>query len=65
MNEDLLSKDVSNSFLERQISSDKMRVRQWQAQQRKLVASNPVLERDYRKETREILLKDLGAKYNR
>ena len=65
MNEELLSKDVSNSFLERQISSDKMRVRQWQAQQRKLVASNPVLERDYRKETREILLKDLGAKYNR
>ena len=44
---------------------DKLRMRQWQSRQRQLIKANPQLERDYRRETRGILLTDLGARYNR
>ena len=64
INQELLAQDPNNELLKRQIALDNTRVRQYQGKLRTLVKSNPVLERDYRKETREILLKDLGAKYN-
>ena len=64
INEELLSKDPDNEFFKKQIEKDKGIVRAWQKKQRELVASNPVLSRDYRRETRNVLLNDLGAKYN-
>jgi hypothetical protein len=43
---------------------DRVMVSQWQARQRELIKANPQLERDYRRETRKVLLTDLGAKYS-
>lgn len=42
------------------IQGDKLLIRKWQAEQRKLVDSNPVLSRDYRRETEKLLLKDVN-----
>lgn len=44
---------------------DKVLVSQWQRRQRELIKANPQLERDYRRETRKVLLTDMGAKYQR
>lgn len=46
------------------VSRDKHLVSKWQATQRKLIDSNDVLSRDYRRETEKILLQDLGVRYN-
>ena len=50
--------------LKRQIQKDSALVRKWQEKQRGLVRKNPNLRRDYRRETKEILVQDLGARYN-
>lgn len=51
--------------LQRFILQDKLMVRHWQGIQRDLIAKNPdILERDYRRETRQVILQDLGVKYN-
>jgi len=50
--------------LKSQIQKDQALITKWQAKQRDLVKSNPVLERDYRRETRKVLVNDLGARYN-
>jgi hypothetical protein len=42
---------------------DNVLVRKYQNRQRQLIASNPTLERDYRRETKDIIIKDLGARY--
>jgi hypothetical protein len=55
----------SNAKLGYSNAQDNMLVRQWQARQRALIKANPQLERDYRRETRNVLLNDLGAKYQR
>jgi hypothetical protein len=44
-------------------TQDRLLVKRWQARQRRLVKANPELERDYRRETRKVLLNDLGAKF--
>jgi hypothetical protein len=49
---------------QKQVAKDKSMVKAWQARQRTLIKSNANLERDYRKETRNILVQDLGARYN-
>ncbi|NCD15607.1 MAG: hypothetical protein EOL92_10340, partial [Bacteroidia bacterium] len=64
MNERMYAKSPSDA-LASQIARDKVLVRQWQSRQRALLRANPHLERDYRRETRTILLNDLGVKYNR
>jgi len=43
------------------VNRDKHLVSKWQATQRKLISSNEVLSRDYRRETEKILLQDLGV----
>lgn len=63
MNESMYAKSPSDA-LASQIARDKVLVRQWQSRQRQLVKANPFLERDYRRETRSVLLQDLGSKYN-
>ena len=45
-----------------QITKDNIIVKRWQMKQRNLLESNPNLDRDYRRETRSILLNDLGAR---
>lgn len=47
--------------LDDKIQADKIAVRRWQARQRQLVDSNPVLARDYRRETAKKVIFDLGA----
>lgn len=64
LNEKMYKEMPSSRFLE-QISKDKVLVSKWQAKQRSLINDNPdLLQRDYRRETRDILLNDLGVKYN-
>lgn len=46
------------------VRADQLLIRKWQLAQRKLVEKNPVLSRDYRRETSKILLNDLGVRYN-
>ena len=43
---------------------DRLLVRKWQFRQRQLVKANPQLERDYRRETKNIIIRDLGVRYN-
>jgi hypothetical protein len=62
-NQMMYAKSPSDS-LASQIARDKVLVRQWQERQRALIKANPFLSRDYRRETRSILLQDLGVKYN-
>lgn len=51
--------------LQRLITQDRANVRHWQGVQRELITKNPnILERDYRRETRNVILQDLGVKYN-
>lgn len=47
--------------LDDKINADKIAVRRWQARQRQLVDNNPVLARDYRRETAKKVIFDLGA----
>jgi hypothetical protein len=47
--------------LDDKIQADKIAVRRWQARQRQLVDNNPVLARDYRRETAKKVIFDLGA----
>jgi len=47
-----------------QSQKDSVLTTKYQKSQRDLLKSNPTLDRDYRRETRNIVLKDLGAKYN-
>lgn len=47
------------------IHRDKFLVSKWQQEQRNLIKKyDDVLERDYRRETRKILVQDLGVRYN-
>lgn len=62
-NEMMYAKSPSEA-LASQIARDKRLVSQWQARQRALMKANPFLARDYRRETRKVLLQDLGVKYN-
>lgn len=59
-----LYKQRPTEELKNQIQKDKALVSKWQKRQRDLLEKNPTLERDYRRETRKILVNDLGAKYN-
>jgi hypothetical protein len=43
---------------------DQILVRRWQSRQRQLLRANPQLERDYRRETKNIIIRDLGVRYN-
>lgn len=63
MNERMYTKSPSD-VLASQIARDKALVRSWQERQRALMKANPFLSRDYRRETRKVLLQDLGVKYN-
>lgn len=63
MNERMYTKSPSDA-LASQIARDKKLVYDWQARQRALMKAHPFLSRDYRRETRKILLNDLGVKYN-
>ena len=63
MNEAMYAKSPSDA-LASQIAHDKKLVYDWQARQRALMKAHPFLSRDYRRETRKILLNDLGVKYN-
>ena len=47
-----------------QAAKDRVLTSRWQKHNRLLVKNNPVLSRDYRRETRDILLQDLGVRYN-
>ena len=47
-----------------QSQKDNVIVNKWQSQLRQLITKNPTLERDYRRETRKIIVNDLGARYN-
>lgn len=60
---ELLYKRAPSPQLSLMIAQDKMLVSRWQSAQRKLINANPFLERDYRRETRNIILQDLGVKY--
>jgi len=59
-----LFKQKPTEELKLQIQKDQALVSKWQKRQRDLLKSNPSLDRDYRRETRKILVNDLGAKYN-
>lgn len=48
----------------RQSQQDQIIVSKWQKRLRELIEKNPTLERDYRRETRNTIVNDLGAKYN-
>lgn len=63
MNEKLYQESGDENYLI-QSQKDSVLVNKWQKVQREHIKSNPVLERDYRRETRKVILKDLGAKYN-
>ena len=39
-------------------------VSKWQGEARKLVSEHDYLERDYRKETRDVIIQDMGVRYN-
>lgn len=39
-------------------------VRKWQAYAREQVKEHPYLERDYRRETRDVIVQDMGVRYN-
>lgn len=39
-------------------------VRDWQQQAREQVKEHPYLERDYRRETRDVIVQDMGVRYN-
>lgn len=63
MNKKLYEQTKDKAYLI-QSQKDNVLMRKWQERQRQLIKSNPHLERDYRRETRKILVQDLGAKYN-
>lgn len=52
---------LGGDALANQLQGDKMLVRKWQARQRDLINKNPVLARDYRRETAKTVIFDLGA----
>ena len=39
-------------------------VREWQAKAREQINDHPYLERDYRRETRNVIVQDMGVRYN-
>lgn len=47
-----------------QSQKDQVLVSKWQKQLRDLIQRNQTLERDYRRETRKIIVNDLGVRYN-
>lgn len=47
-----------------QSQKDQVLVSRWQNKLRQLISKNKTLERDYRRETKNIIVNDLGAKYN-
>lgn len=63
MNEKLYAQSGSE-YHKQQVAHDRALVTKWQKRQRSLLNSNPHLERDYRRETKKVLVQDLGAKYN-
>jgi hypothetical protein len=63
MNQKLYA-ETKNELYIKQSQKDNVMMRKWQLKQRQLLKSNPKLERDYRKETKKILVNDLGVRYN-
>jgi len=59
-----LYEQTANELYNEQSKKDNLLLRQWQQKQIRLVKANPQLDRDYRRETKNIVLNDLGAKYN-
>lgn len=57
-------KQNPSELVKRQIERTNSLTKKWEAQQRQLLRENPYLERDYRRETKDILIKDLGVRYN-
>lgn len=49
----------------KRLAMTKAKVKQWQAKQRKLVNGKDYLERDYNRESNEILVNDLGYRFNK
>jgi hypothetical protein len=55
-----LKDDLLNS-----LKRDNMFIRKWQSKQQTLISKNPnVLQRDFRRESNEIIIQDLGVRYN-
>lgn len=59
-----LYKETNDKAYLLQSQKDKALMTKWRKQQIKLLKSNKTLSRDYRRETRKVLVNDLGAKYN-
>ena len=59
----MLANESQDEMFKLQARKDNFLVRKWQKEQRELIKANPQLERDYRKETRNKIVQDLGAKY--
>jgi len=59
-----LYKETNDKAYLLQSQKDKSLMTKWRKQQIKLLKSNKTLSRDYRRETRKVLVNDLGAKYN-
>lgn len=59
----MLANESQDEMFKLQARKDSFLVRKWQKEQRELIKANPQLERDYRKETRNKIVQDLGAKY--
>lgn len=64
-NKRIATDNPDNELFKKQVSRDNFLVRSWQKEQRKLIKENPQLERDYNRETRNKIVQDLGARYNR
>lgn len=63
-NEELYRLNPNNEKFIIQAQKDRVTMRKWQTRQRELIKKFPHLERDYRRETRDKIVQDLGARYN-
>lgn len=63
-NDIAMAKHMHSPQLSAQINRDKYLIKYWQSRQRLLVAQNPALKRDYRREDNKAIVQDLGVKYH-
>lgn len=63
-NQELYKLNPNNEAFLLASQKDRLLQNKWQAKQRVLIKKQPNLERDYRRETRDKIVQDLGARYN-